>query len=107
MPSQMPPKFGTSGLRGLVHDLTPDLVRRYTQAYLAACRTGDAVQVGWDLRPSSPDIADAVIGAIQAAGQRFEVLHPGGRDPEDGRGPHPGRAGGAADRGLSAQLGGA
>lgn len=65
----MPPKFGTSGLRGLVTELTPDLVGAYTRAFLAACPTGDAVRVGWDLRPSSPDIAAAVIEAITASGQ--------------------------------------
>lgn len=64
----MAPKFGTSGLRGLVVELTPDLVAQYTHAFLAACETGDAVRVGWDLRPSSPDIAKAVIDAIVAAG---------------------------------------
>lgn len=64
----MAPKFGTSGLRGLVVELTPDLVTLYTHAFLAACDTGSAVRVGWDLRPSSPDIAKAVIDAIVAAG---------------------------------------
>ncbi|MDO6586853.1 phosphomannomutase [Salipiger sp. 1_MG-2023] len=64
----MAPKFGTSGLRGLVTELTPDLVRDYTSAFLAACPSGGAVHVGWDLRPSSPEIADSVIAAVQAAG---------------------------------------
>ncbi len=64
----MAPKFGTSGLRGLVTELTPDLVRAYTRAFLAACPSGGAVHVGWDLRPSSPDIADSVIAAVQGAG---------------------------------------
>lgn len=69
----MSPKFGTSGLRGLVTELTPELVSAYTRAFLAACPTGGAVQVGWDLRPSSPDIAEAVIEAIEAAGQQAVV----------------------------------
>lgn len=64
----MPPKFGTSGLRGLVSDLTPDLVADYTQAFLRACPHGGAVHVGQDLRASSPDIATAVIKAVRAAG---------------------------------------
>jgi phosphomannomutase len=64
----MPPKFGTSGLRGLVTDLTDDLVRAYVRAFLAACAQGKAVHVGWDLRPSSPAIADAVMEAVCAAG---------------------------------------
>ena len=37
------PKFGTSGLRGLVSDLTPDLVAAHTRAFLAACETGGAI----------------------------------------------------------------
>lgn len=64
----MPPKFGTSGLRGLVINLTDNLVGNYTQAFINACDTGGTVQVGRDLRPSSPDIANAVIDAIRAAG---------------------------------------
>ena len=66
----MPPKFGTSGLRGLVTELTPALITDYTRAFLAACPHGGAVHVGWDLRPSSPDIAQVVIAAVQAAGLR-------------------------------------
>ena len=64
----MTPSFGTSGLRGLVVDLTPDLVTDYTRAFLATCVHGGAVMVGWDLRPSSPAIADTVMAAIAAAG---------------------------------------
>lgn len=64
----MPPKFGTSGLRGLVSELSDDLVRSYVRAFIAACPQGDAVHVGWDLRPSSPAIAEAVISAVRAAG---------------------------------------
>ena len=66
----MPPKFGTSGLRGLVTELTPDLITNYTRAFLAACPHGGAVHVGQDLRPSSPAIAQVVIGAVRAAGLR-------------------------------------
>ena len=64
----MAPKFGTSGLRGLVVELTPDLVSQYTHAFLEACGTGSAVRVGWDLRPSSPEIAKAVVETVIAAG---------------------------------------
>lgn len=64
----MPPKFGTSGLRGLVSELSDDLVRGYVRAFIAACPQGSAVHVGWDLRPSSPAIAAAVIDAVRAAG---------------------------------------
>ncbi len=64
----MAPKFGTSGLRGLVTELTEDLVRDYTGAFLAACPHGGAVHVGRDLRPSSPQIAEWVMQAIEGAG---------------------------------------
>jgi phosphomannomutase len=64
----MPPKFGTSGLRGLVSDLTPDLVAGYTRAFLVACPHGGAVHVGQDLRASSPQIAASVIAAVRGMG---------------------------------------
>ncbi|WP_108257953.1 phosphomannomutase [Mangrovicoccus ximenensis] len=71
----MAPKFGTSGLRGLVTELTDDLVADYTRAFLAACPNGGHVFVGWDLRPSSPQIAEAVIAA--AAGEGIAVTRAG------------------------------
>lgn len=71
----MPPKFGTSGLRGLVTELTPALVTDYTRAFLAACPQGSAVYVGRDLRPSSPDIAKVVLEAVAAAG--YEAVDAG------------------------------
>ncbi|KAA9006797.1 phosphomannomutase [Histidinibacterium aquaticum] len=64
----MPPKFGTSGLRGLVTELTDELVADYARAFATACDTGNRVWVGWDLRPSSPRIAEAVISALNAEG---------------------------------------
>lgn len=64
----MPPSFGTSGLRGLVTELTPALVTDTTRAYLDACAHGGTVMVGWDLRPSSLAIAQTVLAAIAAAG---------------------------------------
>lgn len=64
----MAPKFGTSGLRGLVTDLSDELVANYTRAFLDACPNGGAVHVGWDLRPSSPRIAAAVMEAIGSEG---------------------------------------
>jgi phosphomannomutase len=66
----MPPKFGTSGLRGLVTDLTDALVADYTHAFLTACPHGGAVHVGQDLRASSPRIAEAVIRAVRGMGLR-------------------------------------
>ncbi len=64
----MAPKFGTSGLRGLVTDLTDNVVADYTRAFLAACPIGHGVHVGWDLRASSPRIAHAVMAAIESEG---------------------------------------
>ncbi|SEN47647.1 phosphomannomutase [Loktanella fryxellensis] len=64
----MPPQFGTSGLRGLVVDLTPDLVADHVRAFAAACPMGTGLFVARDLRPSSPAIADMVIAAARACG---------------------------------------
>ncbi len=64
----MPPKFGTSGLRGLVTELTPDLVGAHVQAFIRACPVGTGLFVGRDLRPSSPAIAGMVADAAAAAG---------------------------------------
>lgn len=64
----MAPKFGTSGLRGLVTELTDDLVADHVAAFLAACDPGTGLYVARDLRPSSPRIAAAVIAAVRAAG---------------------------------------
>lgn len=65
----MPPKFGTSGLRGLVTELTPALVGAHVQAFIRACPVGTGLYVGRDLRPSSPDIAGMVADATRAAGR--------------------------------------
>jgi phosphomannomutase len=64
----MPPKFGTSGLRGLVTELTPNLVGDYVRAFVAACPMGTGLFVARDLRPSSPAIARMVINAACAEG---------------------------------------
>lgn len=64
----MPPKFGTSGLRGLVTELTPELVTAHVAAFLRACPMGTGLFVGRDLRPSSPDLVGVVIAAGRAAG---------------------------------------
>lgn len=63
-------KFGTSGLRGLVTAMTPDLITAHVQAFLAVCDTGGVLCVGRDLRPSSPRIAGDVINAARAMGVR-------------------------------------
>lgn len=64
----MAPVFGTSGLRGLVSELTDETVADYVRAFLASCMHGGEVWVGWDLRSSSPRIADAVIEAVRSEG---------------------------------------
>ncbi|NPD14321.1 phosphomannomutase [Xinfangfangia sp. D13-10-4-6] len=62
------PKFGTSGLRGLVSQLTEALIADYTRAFIAACPVGTALYLGCDLRPSSPQIMGWVAAAAQADG---------------------------------------
>jgi len=66
-------KFGTSGLRGLVDDMTDAVCARYTRAFLDHLSRGGLsaprlMLVGRDLRPSSPRIAAAVRTAAVAAG---------------------------------------
>jgi phosphomannomutase len=64
----VPLAFGTSGLRGLVSDLTPEQVTAHVQGFLTACDTGGVLCVGRDLRPSSPRIAEDVTRAARAMG---------------------------------------
>lgn len=64
----MAPKFGTSGLRGLVTELTADLVADHVRAFIRACPTGTGLWVARDLRPSSPDLAKVVLNAAREAG---------------------------------------
>ncbi len=57
--------FGTSGARGLVSAMTPDVCYAYTQAFLRAVAHGAAeVVLGHDLRPSSPALAASCIQAV-------------------------------------------
>ncbi|GHC70330.1 phosphomannomutase [Limoniibacter endophyticus] len=69
-------KFGTSGLRGLVSDLTDDVCAAYTHAFLAHMQTkGDLASVllvGHDLRSSSPRIAQACMKAALSLGIEVE-----------------------------------
>ena len=51
-------RFGTSGVRGLVSDLTDAVCYAYAQAFLRSAAAGSPrIVVGHDLRPSSPRIA--------------------------------------------------
>jgi len=69
-------KFGTSGIRGLVKNLTHEVCFAYTKAFLLS-QEGDfrAVAIGHDLRPSSPKITQACISAIESQG--FEAIYLG------------------------------
>lgn len=62
--------FGTSGVRGLVSALSPDLCFAYTLAFLQvmSAKSGSRVAIAMDLRPSSPDIAAACAAAAQYIG---------------------------------------
>lgn len=64
----MAPKFGTSGLRGLAIELTPDLVRAYVHAFINACPMGAGLFVARDLRESSPAISSIVVEAARDVG---------------------------------------
>lgn len=68
-------KFGTSGARGLVTELTDLVAYTYTRGFLEFLRsrgefplTGGAVAVGGDLRPSTPRIMALVRRAVSDAG---------------------------------------
>jgi phosphomannomutase len=68
--------FGTSGVRGLVSAMTPDVCVAYTQAFLKSIAfNADVVVLGQDLRPSSRVIVAACAQAILDAGK--EVLFVG------------------------------
>ncbi|MCL4525774.1 MAG: phosphomannomutase [Gammaproteobacteria bacterium] len=66
--------FGTSGLRGLVADLTDQVVYVHTRAFLrylaeiGEFHAGDAVILGGDLRPSTPRMLAAAWAAVLAGG---------------------------------------
>jgi len=63
-------KFGTSGLRGLVSEMTPELCFAYTSAFIQSiAKDATEVVIGHDLRPSSPAIAAACISAIEYSGK--------------------------------------
>jgi len=61
-------KFGASGLRRLVTELTPASISDYVRAFLSACPHGGTLYVGWDLRPSSLDIVWEVMATARAEG---------------------------------------
>lgn len=64
--------FGTSGVRGLVADMSDELCYAYTAAFLqAAASHKKQIVIGHDLRPSSPRIAAACATAILDAGRDY------------------------------------
>lgn len=68
--------FGTSGVRGLVSSLTPELCMAYAAAFLSVLGgRPEAILIGHDLRPSSPAIAAACAAA--ASGQGIAVINAG------------------------------
>lgn len=72
--------FGTSGLRALISDLTPEAVSAYVFAFVKrledqeCSHTGQGIMVGIDLRPSSPLIAASVCQALRRLGYRPDLL---------------------------------
>jgi len=66
--------FGTSGARGRVDDMRPEVCYAYTRAFLQHLeasqdlRKGTDVALAGDLRPSTPDIMAAVALAVVDAG---------------------------------------
>lgn len=64
----MAPTFGTSGLRGLVTELTDTLVADHVRAFLTACDGGQKLYVGRDLRASSPHLAGVICDTARAMG---------------------------------------
>lgn len=66
-------RFGTSGARGLVTDMSDEVCYAYTAAFLQAVSANKGgVALAMDLRPSSPRIAAACAGAIKATGLRVD-----------------------------------
>lgn len=69
-------KFGTSGIRGLVADMTDKVCYYYTLCFLdylqsiKAIDKGHTVAIGGDLRSSTPRIMNAVAAAVIDAGYR-------------------------------------
>jgi len=62
-------RFGTSGARGLVADMSAEVCYAYTAAFLKAISaTGGRLALATDLRPSSPAIAAACAAAIEHGG---------------------------------------
>jgi phosphomannomutase len=70
--TSMAAKFGTSGLRGLVGELTDGTAAAHARAFArhlkqtGMAKGGDAIFLGLDMRASSPEIAAQCAAAVQA-----------------------------------------
>lgn len=67
--------FGTSGARGLVMDFTPEVCTAFTLSFLDAVKKSfnfAKVAVAMDNRPSSPDMASYICGAIESCGLQVD-----------------------------------
>lgn len=66
--------FGTSGVRGLVTQMTDEICFAYTLAFLQTInvKPNSRIALAVDLRPSSPAIAAACTAAIQHAGLQVD-----------------------------------
>jgi len=72
----MPLKFGTSGVRGLVTDMTDRECYLYTRAFVQHVKSNaqpEAVAIAGDLRDSTPRIASAVGAAVRDEGLRADI----------------------------------
>lgn len=64
--------FGTSGVRGLVADMSDELCYAYTSAFLQTVAAKESlIVIGHDLRPSSPRISAACAAAILDTGRNY------------------------------------
>lgn len=72
--SESPVKFGTSGVRGLVEELTHDVCYAYAAAFWRAVGEGDRVVIGHDLRPSSPQMTQACMAAMRDLGVHVDYV---------------------------------
>lgn len=67
--------FGTSGVRGLVEDLTDQICYAFSVAFIEAIGQPKAMVLGHDLRPSSPNITAACAQACKDRG--IELIYVG------------------------------
>ena len=69
-------RFGTSGVRGLVSEITPEVCFAYVQAFLQVVSHGahGTVAIAMDLRPSSPQIVRACMAVLHSAGLKVDSV---------------------------------